>query len=145
MSKLISRKVLDLETAKRIAARAAGKARELKVGGAVAVVDDSGNLIYLERLDGTMPAASTIAIGKAATAAAFRRPTKMLEDLIQNQRTAMLDLSGITNTPYVPLMGAYPLYYENQVIGAVSVAGAETGENDEIIALYASEIFTDTV
>jgi glc operon protein GlcG len=110
MTSFISKKVLGLVHAKAIAERAREKAFELEVGGVIAVVDDSGNLIYLEKLDGTMPAAANIAIGKAATCAAFRRPTRKLEELIQNKRIAMLDLSGITNTPYVPLMGAYPIY-----------------------------------
>ncbi len=57
----------------------------------------------------------------------------------------MLGLNGITNTSYVPLMGAYPIYCYGQIIGAVSVAGAETGENDEIIAKYASEIHIDNL
>ena len=141
MTDIQSKQVLTLEGAKRLAAKAVEKAGELKVGGAIAVVDDGGSLIYLERLDGTMPAAANIAIGKAATAAVFKRPTKKLEHLIQRERLAMLDLSGITSTPYVPLMGAYPLIYNGEVVGAVSVAGAETGENDEIIALYAAGSF----
>ena len=140
MADFTTKIVLGLDLAKAIAKRASEKASELNVGGAIAVVDDSGNLIYLEKIDGTMPAASNIAIGKAATCAAFKRPTRILEELIQNKRIAMLDLSGITNTPYVPLMGAYPIYINDEIVGAVSVAGAETGENDEIIALYACEI-----
>lgn len=138
MSDTRYKKTLTLQGAKKIAARAAEKARELAVGGVVAVVDEGGNLIYCERWEGTMPAAATITIGKAATAAAFNRPTKILEALIKDQRPAMLDLTGITHTPYVPLMGAYPLKIDGQTIGAVAVGGAETGDNDEIIAQYAA-------
>ncbi len=93
----------------------------------------------MERWDGSMPAAANITIGKAATAAVFNRPTKRLEALIQDQRISMLDLSGITNTPYVPLMGGYPIVINGETAGAVAVGGAITGENDEIIAKYASE------
>ena len=134
-----NKKVLTLTAAKKIAATAALKAAELNVGGAIAVVDDSGSLIYLERLENTMPAAAQIAIGKAATAAAFQRPTIKIENLIQEQRLSMLVLGGITHTPYVPLMGAYPIVIGNEIVGAVAVAGAKTGENDEIIALAASK------
>lgn len=133
------KKVLTLGAAKKIAATAALKASELKVGAAIAVVDDSGSLIYFERLENTMPAAAQIAIGKAATAAAFRRPTISIENLIQELRIPMLVLGGITNTPYVPLMGAYPIMVDGEVAGAVSVAGAKTGENDDIIAKVAAE------
>lgn len=134
-----SKKTLTLEGAKKIAARAAAKANELGVGGAVAVVDEGGNLIYCERWEGTMPAATTITIGKAATAAAFNRPTKNLEALIKDQRPAMLDLTGITHTPYVPLMGGYPIVVDGDTIGAVAVGGAQTGDNDEIIAQFAAK------
>jgi len=133
-----SKKVLTLKAAKMIAAIAAGKAVELKVGGAIAVVDDSGSLVYLERLEGTMPAAANIAIGKAATAAIFKRPTRLLEELIQTKRLAMLSINQIPDTPYVPLMGGYPIVVNGEIVGAVAVAGAETGENDEIIAKAAS-------
>jgi len=135
-----NKKVLTLTAAKKIAATAALKAAELNVGGAIAVVDDSGSLIYLERLENTMPAVAQIAIGKASTAAAFQRPTIKIENLIQEQRLSMLVLGGITHTPYVPLMGAYPIVIGNEIVGAVAVAGAKTGENDEIIALAASKI-----
>ncbi len=135
-----TKKGLTLTAAKKIAATAASKAAELNVGGAIAVVDDSGSLIYLERLENTMPAAAQIAIGKASTAAAFQRPTIKIENLIQEQRLSMLVLGGITHTPYVPLMGAYPIVIGNEIVGAVAVAGAKTGENDEIIALAASKI-----
>ncbi len=141
MANITSKHVLTLEGAKTLAKKAVDKANELRVGGAIAVVDDSGNLMYLERLDGSMPAAANIAIGKAATAAAFKRPTKKLEQVIQQQRPAMQNLSGIPDTPYVPLMGAHPVYYNNEIIGAISVAGAQTGENDEIIAKAAVDSF----
>ncbi len=140
---------LTLDGARKLASLAAEKAAELKVGGAIAVTDEGGNLIYFERLEGTMPAASNIAIGKAATAAVFKRPTLKLENLIHDVRPVMAGLQGITQTPYVPLMGGQPVMYKGEVIGAISVAGAETGENDETIALYAKvtfekEILTDT-
>ena len=141
MSYLKSKVHLTLDGAKKLASFAAEKAAELKVGGAIAVVDEAGNLIYLERLEGTMPAASNIAIGKAATAAVFKRPTLKLEKLIHETRPVMAGLQGITQTPYVPLMGGQPILYKGEVIGAISVAGAETGENDESIALYAKESF----
>ena len=141
MDSLITKKTLSLKAAKLIIETAKAKAAELGVGGAIAVVDEAGSLICLEKLDGTMPAAAQIAIGKAATAAVFRRPTINIENLIQQQRLAMLTLGGITDTNYVPLMGAYPIEFDGEVVGAVSVAGAKTGENDEIIALAASQTY----
>jgi len=139
MDLLLTKKTLSLKAAKLIIETAKAKAKELGVGGAIAVVDESGSLICLERLDGTMPAAAQIAIGKAATAAVFRRPTIKIENLIQEQRLSMITLGGVTDTKYVPLMGAYPIMIDGEVVGAVSVAGAQTGENDELIALAAAE------
>lgn len=129
---------MNLETAKKYAQRAIDKAKELGVPGAIAVVDASGNPVYLEVLDGSMPAAAKITLGKAATAAAFRRPTRALEELIQKDRIVMQNLAGITDTPYVPLMGAYPIEENGEVIGAIGVGGALTGENDENIARHAA-------
>lgn len=140
MPEIKAKKTLTLTGAKKIAARAVEKALEMNLPGAIAIVDDSGSLVYLERLDGTMPAAANIAIGKAATAAAFMRPTKILEELIQEKRMVMLSLNGIPDTAYVPLMGAYPIYSDSYIVGAVSVAGAVSGLNDELIASYAAEV-----
>lgn len=137
MKKTSLHKKLTLHGAKAYAAKAAQKAHELNVPGAIAVVDAWGSLIYLEVLDGTMPAAANITIGKAATAAAFRRPTHLLESLIQEKRMVMQNLSGIPDTPYVPLAGAYPIEEEGEIVGAIGIGGAHTGENDEIIAQYA--------
>ncbi len=97
-------------------------------------------MIYLEKLDGTIPAASNLAIGKAQTAIAFQRETIKLENLIQQQRLVMLGLQSAIDSMYIPLMGAYPIVYERQIVGAVAVAGALNGENDELIARFASQV-----
>jgi len=138
MGDTVTLKSLTLNAAKSIASRAVIKAQELGVPAAIAVVDLTGSLIYLEKLDGTMPVASNLAIGKANTAIAFQRETIKLEDLIQQKRIVMLGLNSVIDGPYVPLMGAYPIVFEGQIIGAVGVAGALNGENDEIIAKHAA-------
>lgn len=107
------------------------------VPGAVAIVDSGGHLIALERLDGTMYAASAIAMGKAATAVAFQRPTKDLEDTILNGRSPMLMLDSATPQPYVPLKGGYPIVVEGQVLGGIAIAGTMDADLDETIALEA--------
>ncbi len=139
MGDTVTLKSLTLNAAKSIASRAVIKAQELGVPAAIAVVDVTGSLIYLEKLDGTMPGASNLAIGKANTAIAFQRETIKLEDLIQQKRIVMLGLNSVIDGPYVPLMGAYPIVFEGQIIGAVAVAGALNGENDEIIAKFSAQ------
>ena len=141
MQKLIQKHTLTLEAAKSLVAFAILKARELGVGGAIAVVDDGGHLICLERIDGTMVAAANIAIGKAATAIGFKRPGAVLEETITTLRPAMQVLHSVTPAPFVPLKGAYPIEIDGEIVGAIAVAGAMNGENDETIALYAIENF----
>ena len=141
MNKTITCKTLTLEAAKSLINSAINKARELGVGGAIAVVDSGGHLICLERIDGTMVAAANIAIGKAATAVGFKRPGHVLETAVTEKRTVMGTLIGIPPAPFVPLMGAYPILEDNVVVGGIAVAGAENGENDEIIVLHALKQF----
>lgn len=88
-----------------------------------------GNLIYLERIDGTFPAGANISAGKARTAALFRKPTSAFEEIVHNGRTAMVALSDFT-----PLQGGVPIFVDNQLVGAVGVSGAANQQQDEHLA-----------
>src|SRR4051812_35956710 len=85
-------RVVTLEGARRAIAAAQAEARRNNAGGVIAVVDDGGNLIALERLDGTFSAGARVSIGKARTAALFRKPTRFFEELINKGRTSMAAL-----------------------------------------------------
>jgi glc operon protein GlcG len=125
------RKALTLEGAKQVIAAAVAEARSKKApGGAIAVVDEGGNLVAVERLDNTFAAGALISIGKARTAALFRRPTKAFEDIINKGRTAMATLNDFT-----PLQGGVPIVIDGQVVGAVGVSGAASAQQDEEIAV----------
>ena len=141
MVKLITKKALSLKAAKMLVGFAFSKAKELKVGAAIALVDDGGHLICLERLDGTIAAAANIAIAKAATAMDFKRPGSVLEETVTIDRPAMKTLNCLTTTPFLPLKGSYPIEIDGNMVGAIAVAGAGTGQNDELIALFAIEKF----
>jgi glc operon protein GlcG len=130
---LEDKKVLTLAGAKTVAAAAAAEARRNGAGGAIAVVDDGGNLLYLERLDGTFAAASNIAIGKARSAANFRRDTRVFEDAIRNGRTSL-----VANPELLPLQGGVAIVVNGQVVGGIGVAGAKSAEQDEAIATIAA-------
>jgi len=143
MQKLIAKHSLSHEAAKTLIGFAILKAEELGVCGAIAVVDDGGHLICLERIDGTMAAAANIAIGKAATAIGFKRPGAVLEETITTQRPAMQTLNSVTPAPFVPLKGSCPIEINGEIVGAIAVAGAVNGENDETIALFAIEKFVN--
>lgn len=99
-------------------------------GGVVAVVDDGGNLVALERLDGTFSAGANISVGKAKTAVMFKRPTKFFEDIIKNGRTAMVALPEFT-----PLQGGVPIMVGGQLVGGVGVSGAASAVQDEELAV----------
>jgi len=130
-AQVVDKKSLTLEGARQVVATAVGEARRLQApGGVIAVVDDGGNLIALERLDGSFPAGAAISIGKARTAAIFKRPTKTFEDIIKNGRTAMIALADFT-----PLQGGVPLVVGEDVVGAIGVSGAASAQQDEEIAL----------
>ena len=128
-AQVADKKVLTLEGAKKVAAAAAADARAHGEGSAIAVVDDGGNLMYLERLDGTFAAGARISIGKARTAALFKKPTAAFEDIIKNGRTAMVALEDFT-----PLQGGVPLEVDGKVVGAVGVSGAASQQRDEAVA-----------
>jgi len=122
------KKVLALDAAKKIAAAAEAEATKRKATVVIVVVDDGGHLLLLERLDDTQVASVEVGIGKARTAAIFRRPSKVFEDQVRDGRVAALALPGAT-----PLQGGVPIIYEGKVIGAIGVSG-NTPQEDEDIA-----------
>jgi glc operon protein GlcG len=135
---LANKKSLTLDGARRVIAAAAAYAKKVNApGGVIAVVDDGGNLIALERLDGTFTAGANISVGKAKTAVMFKRPTKFFEDVIKNGRTAMIALPDFT-----PLQGGVPIEYEGQIIGGVGVSGAMSAQQDEELAIAGASVFT---
>lgn len=105
-------------------------------GGAIAVVDAGGHLVALRRLDGSFPAAAAIAIGKARTSALFRRPSRLLEDAVNQGRVAMTTLAAVTD--FTPLQGGVPVARDGEIIGAIGVSGAASAAQDEEIATAAS-------
>jgi uncharacterized protein GlcG (DUF336 family) len=124
-----TKKALTLEGAKAAAAAATAEAKKGNEGASVAVVDDGGNLMYLERMAPTFPMGATIATEKARTAALFQKPTKILEDAIVAGRTPLL------NAWSAPLNGGEPIVVDGQVVGAIGVSGASSAARDAAIAL----------
>jgi glc operon protein GlcG len=127
---LAPRKMLTLEGAKKVAAAAVAEARKNNAGGVIAIVDEGGQLMYLERLDNTFPAGAMVSFGKARTAALFRKPTKVFEDAIKNGRVAFLGAPEMT-----PLQGGIPIEADGQVVGGIGVSGANSAAQDEEIAI----------
>jgi glc operon protein GlcG len=135
-----SQPALTLDGAKSVAASAIAYARSKQApGGAIAVVDAGGALVYLERLDGTFLNASDISIGKARTAALFGKPTRVFEDLVNKGRYAMLGVPVVA--PFTPLQGGVPIMIGGKVAGAIGVSGAASAAQDDEIASAAAAAF----
>jgi glc operon protein GlcG len=129
LAQVISTKNISLDAAKKIVAQAVQFAKDNKApGGAIAVVDAGGSLVYLERLDNTFSAASEVAIKKANTSATFKAPSSKLENAINGGRQALITVG------HTFLQGGIPIMYEGQVIGAIGVSGSASAQQDEDIA-----------
>jgi glc operon protein GlcG len=128
VAQVLAVKNLGIEGARLVAERR-GESEILGAGSAIAVVDQ-GNLLYLARLDGTFAAGSMISIGKARTAALFKRPTKFFEDVVNNGRTTMVALPDFT-----PLQGGVPIVVDGEVVGGIGVSGAMSAPQDEEVAM----------
>lgn len=133
-AQLIEKTALTLEGAKRIAAAAETKAKAEGAKVVIAVVDESGSLLLLERLDDTQVASVNVGIDKARTAAIYRRPSKVFEDQVKNGRVSALALHGA-----VALQGGVPIIAAGKVIGAIGVSG-ETPSQDEDIAVAGAAV-----
>lgn len=129
--------VLTLSAAKKAADAAEREAAKRGATVVIAVVDDGGHLILLERLDDTQVASVEVGIGKARTAAIFRRPSKVFEDQIRDGRVAALALPGAT-----PLQGGIPIIIDGKVAGAIGVSG-NTPQEDEDIAIVGASAVSD--
>ena len=130
---------LTLDGARKVIAATVAEAKRLNApGGAIAVVDEGGNLLALERLDGSFAASANISIGKARTAALFKMPTRKFEDVIKGGRTPMIALGGDLQN-FTPLQGGVPLTWEGKVVGAIGVSGAASAQQDEDLAIVGAK------
>lgn len=140
-AQVMEKKSLTIEGAKKVIAAAVAEAKRLNApGGVIAVVDDGGNLMALERLDGTFAAGATISIGKARTSVLFKKPTKVFEDIIKNGRTAMV---ALPDAFFTPLQGGIPIMVEGQIVGGVGVSGASSAQQDEELAIAGANVFNN--
>jgi len=119
---------LTLDDVKRIAAAAETEAGKHGWRVTIAIVDDGGHLLWLQRLDGAAPVSSHIAPAKARTAALGRRETKTYEDMINQGRTSFLSVPEIEGL----LEGGVPILADGHCVGAIGVSGVKSGEDAQI-------------
>lgn len=124
-----SKPCLTLEDARRALAASHAEAVANGWAATIAVVDDGGLTLALERMDGCAPISSLIAVDKARTAALGRRESKAYEDMINAGRTAFLSAPGLAGM----LEGGIPILVGGQVVGAVGVSGMKP-DQDSIVA-----------
>jgi glc operon protein GlcG len=137
----VEKRSLTIEGAKKVIAGAVAYAKKNTApGGVIAVVDEGGNLMALERLDGTFAAGANISIGKARTAVLFKRPTKAFEDIIKNGRTAMV---ALPDAFFTPLQGGVPITVDGQIVGGVGVSGAASAQQDEELAIAGANALSE--
>lgn len=123
-----SKPYLTLADVKKMAAAAEAEAVAHNWAVTIAIVDDGGHLLWLQRLDGAAPLSSHIAPAKAKVSALGRRDTKGYEDMINNGRTAF------GSAPYSEgmLEGGVPVVVDGHIIGAVGVSGVKSPEDAQI-------------
>ena len=126
---LPTKRVLTLEAAKLVAAACEATAHRGGWMVVSAVVDDGGHALLVHRIDGTQSSSVATAMGKARTAVGFKRPTRMLEEMVNKGRYSFLSAPGEP----VLLQGGLPIEIDGQLIGAVGVSGVKASD-DEIIA-----------
>ena len=126
---LPSKKSLTLEAARLMAAAAEAKAAENGWKGVIAVADDGGHALLVHRIDGTQSSSVPTAMGKARSAVAYKRPTRILEQMINDGRFSFLSAGGDP----VALQGGLPIEIDGQLVGGIGVSGVKASD-DEIVA-----------
>ena len=135
---MASKPILTLEDAKRVAAAAEAEAARNNWGVVVAVVDDGGHLLYLQRSHTTQFGSVETAIAKAYAAIAFRRPTKASEDAVLSGRLIHLALPNV-----IPAEGGVPLLIDGVVVGALGISGVRSAEDGQVAAAGLAALTTD--
>ena len=125
---LAQKKSLTLEVAKQIAAAAEQEAANNKWTMVISIMDDGGNLLYLERMDETQIGSIEVSMRKARSALAFKRPTKVFEDAVAGGRTVVLSLPGA-----LPVEGGVPIMADGKIIGSIGCSGG-TSQQDGLVA-----------
>lgn len=119
---------VNLENAKKAAAAAVAEARKNNWTMAVAITDPGGDLVYFEKMDGTQTGSVNVAIGKARSAALYKRPSKVWQDIVAGGG-AGLRILGLEGA--VPIGGGVPLVIDGKIVGAIGLSGGTADQDDQ--------------
>ncbi len=122
-----TRPMLTLEDCRKLMAAAQAEARRHDWIVAIAILDDGGHLLHLERMDGASPANAAIAVEKARTAAVSRRPSRMWEERVAGGRISMLKM------PVLPVTGGVPIVVDGVCVGGIGASGVQSQEDEQIV------------
>ncbi len=134
-AQLAAKKIITLEFAKKIAAAAETEAVKNNWTVVISILDDGGNLIYLEKMDNTQIGSIDVSLKKAETAVKFKRPSKAFEDMVNGGKYNLINLTGA-----LPVEGGLPLMIDGQPAGAIGVSGAKSNQ-DGIVAKAGEDFF----
>lgn len=123
-----SKQILTLDDVKKIAAAAEAEAIANNWAVTISIVDDGGQLLWLQRMDGVAPISASIAPAKAKTAALGRRESKIYEDMINNGRFSFMSAPTLEGM----LEGGVPIMINGECLGAVGVSGVKSSEDAQI-------------
>ncbi len=123
-----SKQYLTLSDARIIAAACEAEALRQRWTVSIAIVDDGGHLIWLQRLDSAPLTSMNIAAGKAHTSALGRRPSKAYEEVVAGNRNSFLSAPGNLTM----LEGGEPIIIDGECVGAVGVSGVKSNEDAQI-------------
>jgi len=126
-ARLLDRKALTLETARKIADAAMAEAVANNARMAIAIVDDGGHLLHFLRMDNVAPAAAEVGLAKARSAALFGRATKAWEEIMAGGRIAVASIPNV-----MPLGGGVPLVVDGMRLGAIGASGSTSAMDDQV-------------
>ena len=128
---------IALESAKKAAAAAVAEARKNGWTMAVAVTDPAGELVYFEKMDGTQTGSVTVAIAKSRSAALFKRPTKVFQDMLASGGAGVRVLAL---ERAVPIEGGVPLLVGGQIVGTMGASGGSSDQDGVVAAAGAAAL-----
>ena len=132
---LATKKCLTIDLAKRIAAACRAECVKNGWNMFIAIIDDGGNLMYLERMDGAQLGSQQVSVEKGRSALLFKRPTKALEDAVAGGRVVVMKLANA-----IPVEGGLPLIADGEFIGAIGISGGSSPQDGMAAQAGADEL-----